>query len=122
MDCRAEPPRWTGSTVPRPRTAIFLQHTASKFGVGLNETAVPCITLWLLCRGTCRDAPSGPGTVQSNEVPPSVCEGVAGCFRRLCLAPAPTTLSGAPTPIECRLRRTLTGGAQLWGKRNRNVE
>ena len=74
------------------------------------------------CPRTCRDAPSGPGTARSNEVPVIACGRFADCFRRRCFDPAPRTPGGAHAPGEGRSRRTLRGGAQPWGKRNRNVE
>src|SRR5947199_9452831 len=72
--------------------------------------------------GTCRDAPSGPGTARPNEVPANACGRFADRFRRRCFDPAPSTPGGAHAPIEGRSRRTLGGGAYPWGKRTRNVE
>src|SRR5947208_2182937 len=75
----------------------------------------------VLCRRTCRDAPSGPGTARPNEVPANACGRFAERFRRRCFDPAPSTPCGAHAPIAGRLRRTLRGGAYPWGKRTRNV-
>src|SRR5947199_79392 len=76
----------------------------------------------VLCRRTCRDAPSGPGTARPNEVPANACGRFAERFRRRCFDPAPSTPGGAHAPIAGRSRRTLRGGAYPWGKRTRNVE
>jgi hypothetical protein len=73
----------------------------------------------VLCRRTCRDAPSGPGTARSNSA--DACGGLRTTFRRRRFDPAPGTPGGAHAPIECRSRRTLRG-EEPWGKRNRNVE
>src|SRR5947208_5016145 len=65
----------------------------------------------VLCRRTCRDAPSGSGTARPNEVPANACGRFADRFRRRCFGPAPSTPCGAHAPIERRSRRTLRGGA-----------
>jgi hypothetical protein len=86
--------------------------------IELNESLAPALghrtqnrAGKVLCRRTCRDAPSGPGTARSNGGPANACGRVADRFRRRCFDPAPRTPGGAYAPIECRSRRTLRGGA-----------
>ena len=86
------------SQAPRPTRMLGRNNSH----IELNESLAPALghrtqnrAGKVLCRRTCRDAPSGPGTARSNGVPANACGRVADRFRRRCFDPAPRTPGGA---------------------------
>jgi hypothetical protein len=56
------------------------------------------------------------------KFPLTLAGGLRNAFAERRFDAAPATPGGARAPIEDRSRRTLRGGSQPWGERNRLVE